>query len=617
MNNGSEFQFEFFNDLFRKEDYSTNLCNAHNDVFVSYCHECRHPLCVKCLLTHSRSFDTHRVQSFNELRTSLLSTINQTTDNLKQNLDRLEKFRLHALKDSEIGALRQKGIDQIQHLRQKIFEKLNLYFDTIHVKWLSMFDENHLLSVQKDKIVRELSQLIKMYLKARQQYNSLDQAKVLQYEDLKEIIGTISLVKKQDLIDSRVSSFLNQLDTKARNTKFPELAVNKLVQSKIYDEFNSILDYTLDSSLDQLSSGKPLNIKMNEFFKSPKPSESTMKSMISIKPESQQISRLIPIVAKNRRLMVFDASICTFKELVLSELHSIPHGIQLLVMPNNPHRFLMIGGHYFKKPSNKVYELDSSTSEFKVHEPMIRSRWLHRAVIHKNSLYVTGGIDNEKETPVASVEVFDTESLKWSEVKPMKYARHSHSIFVFETQEKSNTKEKKTASIYVLGGIGVDKQYVRTIEKFDFDKGFWTECPLKNGLGPELVGPFATQINEKEILIFGGFKYFPAEDSKSTKSANGTQYLKYPFNNSNVLLYNIEEAVISTSQHFNLPFGVLNTGSQLIYTQKKIYFVGGLNTTCTYPDLPLIDFSTENSLQKVIGSIGKDTFEIVDHVMFN
>ena len=35
------------------------------------------------------------------------------------------------------------------------------------------------------------------------------------------------------------------------------------------------------------------------------------------------------------------------------------------------------------------------------------------------------------------------------------------------------------------------------------------------------------------------------------------------------------------------------------------------------PDLHSIDFAQENTLQKVIGCVAKDSIEVLDHVMFN
>lgn len=93
----------------------------------------------------------------------------------------------------------------------------------------------------------------------------------------------------------------------------------------------------------------------------------------------------------------------SFKELLLSEIHSIPHGNQIVISSSQFNRIFIVGGHFFKKASGKVFELDTLTSEFKEHPPMQNPRWLHRATAYKNQLYISGGVDNEKETPMNKV----------------------------------------------------------------------------------------------------------------------------------------------------------------------------------------------------------------------
>ena len=100
---------------------------------------------------------------------------------------------------------------------------------------------------------------------------------------------------------------------------------------------------------------------------------------------------------------VFDLMQTTFKELMLSEIHSIPHGNQIVVSPSQFNQIFLIGGHFFKKASNKVFELDTSTSEFKEHDPMIQARWLHRTTAYKNFIFVSGGVVNDKEIAINSV----------------------------------------------------------------------------------------------------------------------------------------------------------------------------------------------------------------------
>ena len=67
-----------------------------------------------------------------------------------------------------------------------------------------------------------------------------------------------------------------------------------------------------------------------------------------------------------------------------------------------------MGGHLFKNPSGKLFELDAQTAEFICHKSMEHPRWLHQAVIYKNYIYVIGGTDNDKEIPINYVERFNT-----------------------------------------------------------------------------------------------------------------------------------------------------------------------------------------------------------------
>lgn len=89
----------------------------------------------------------------------------------------------------------------------------------------------------------------------------------------------------------------------------------------------------------------------------------------------------------------------------------------------------------------------------------------------------------------------------------MPTARHSHSMLIFETATSHLKTAKRISFVFVIGGIGRNMEYNNSIEQYDIKKGMWTTFHLKNAVLLNTVGPFACQLNEKEILIFGGFKY--------------------------------------------------------------------------------------------------------------
>lgn len=53
-------------------------------------------------------------------------------------------------------------------------------------------------------------------------------------------------------------------------------------------------------------------------------------------------------------------------------------------------------------------------------------------------------MEGAREGATASVEVYDPETMSWSEISPLSTARHSHSCSAFNGR------------LYVVGGVGSD-----------------------------------------------------------------------------------------------------------------------------------------------------------------
>lgn len=97
---------------------------------------------------------------------------------------------------------------------------------------------------------------------------------------------------------------------------------------------------------------------------------------------------------------------------------------------------------------------------------------------------------------------------EWIQGPPMLNARHSHSMILYEAATSQLKTAKKVAYLYLIGGIGSTHDYINTIERFDIEKSVWEIFQIRNAVEINIVGPFAAQINENEILIFGGCKYY-------------------------------------------------------------------------------------------------------------
>ena len=71
-------EFVFFKDIIKTKNDDPTFCEAHDDPFVSYCTNCKKPMCVKCLLAHAKKHELHSVKSLHELRNMLGSNIGNT-----------------------------------------------------------------------------------------------------------------------------------------------------------------------------------------------------------------------------------------------------------------------------------------------------------------------------------------------------------------------------------------------------------------------------------------------------------------------------------------------------------------------------------------------------------
>ena len=87
-------------------------------------------------------------------------------------------------------------------------------------------------------------------------------------------------------------------------------------------------------------------------------------------------------------------------------------------------------------------------------------------------------------------------------------ARHSHTMILYQAFTSHLKTAKKNAYLFIIGGIGANQEYINSIERFDIEKNLWQNFQIRNAVELNIVGPFSCQINDQEILIFGGSKYY-------------------------------------------------------------------------------------------------------------
>ena len=612
MNTPKEIPFEFFKDAVKRDlSYEAN-CKETDDIFISFCVNCRTPMTVKTLLNHSKAHSDHEIKSLAEMKKILEESLSKKVDNFTKNLKKIEKFKTDNIDKNKLDELKQKGLQKLAETRKVLLDNINSYFVRVENNWIELFDENFLLNSKKETIIRELNILMKIHLRAKQSFAGKSDDNI-RFNNIKEAISTNDMIKDNSSIARKCRNFISKLDRLSNIKQYPELNVNKLMLNNVFDNLKQIFDYNFDFSMERLNSVKLFKFKIPDFYKNK--SEGN-KSVFSSKNEvrTEFKHKYLPVIAKNRRLMVYDIDLAIFKELMLSEIHSIPQGNQILVSPFCLSKFFIIGGHFFKKASNKFFELDNATSDFKTLPSLLTPRWMHRAVCYKNFIYIIGGTDNEKEVPINSVERYDMVSGHWERMADMKNARHSHTITIYQPSDKFIKDDKRVSFIYVFGGINTNSRYETSIEKFDLDRNSWATLKFNNAFDFCSINGFAHQLNDNEIILFGGSRY--TEDYVGPKKNGQSEFITYPFNNPYIFIFNVDEDYISINDNYALPYGVNFNGTQVIFNKKKLFFIGNLNVNSFYTNISNPDFTEENNSQKILGSISRDKIEVLDYIMF-
>ena len=609
-----EIPFDFFKEVAKSHKHIGSGVSDADDEYVSYCVQCQTPMTVQSLVTHSKTNSKHEVKSLNEMKRHLEGNLSSKVELLKKSLQRIEAYKVEEQNESHLHELKDQGLRKLAGTRDQLIDAMNTYFNRVEKNWIALFEENFFMAQQKEKVSRELNILAKIHLKAKQAFNGESNKGVSKFADLKEGLNVDGMIPDSKYITRKCNTFIKKLEHMAHIKTYPELEVNKFMMNNLHFSLKHLFDYNFDFSIEKLSSCRQFKLKIPDFFK-PKAEHGKPTYHSKQVATTDHLNKYLPVLAKNRRLMVYDLPTSHFKELLLSEIHSIPQGNQILLSPLNLYKYYIVGGHFFKKASNKLFELNSANSEFKPLANLNKSRWMHRALCFKEYIYVTGGTDNEKEIPIDSVELYSVIDNVWEELPKLNHARHSHTMVCYHPSDKLTKIDKRQPTIYVFGGIGLDRRYQNKIERFDIERNSWSVIDFDNSFEFSSINGFGHQINDNEILLFGGSKYL--EDMTGVVKDGRAEFINYPFNNPYVYIFNVDEEHISCNDSYALPYGVNFAGVQPIFHNKKLFFMGNLNSKSNYQNVHIAEFTEETQAQKLIGAVSRENIEVLDYVLFN
>lgn len=220
------------------------------------------------------------------------------------------------------------------------------------------------------------------------------------------------------------------------------------------------------------------------------------------------------------------------EEIKLNVSSIIAEEHRSVITPNGE---IFISGGYNserQRTSDSFCKLNILQKIFSPRPSMKTCRKSHAIICVDKFIYVFGGID-EKEEVLSKCEKFDLEKEVWIPITNMLRKSCFFNVISFE---KNFIFKFYSANNY------------NYIEKYEILKNNWVDVQLtfeKNFIFPTLFN--GCQINNKEILIFGGIK-----EEKETKKC---------------FICKIEEDVVISNFHIDLPIEG--------YSEQSCYFEGG------------------------------------------
>ena len=177
---------------------------------------------------------------------------------------------------------------------------------------------------------------------------------------------------------------------------------------------------------------------------------------------------------------------------------------------------LLTGGNKSGVTLDKCWLFDLATKKWEEMPPLITARYYHRSVSMGECVYVLGGEGVDK-TKLASVECLDVKSKQWSSLPEMPQA-----VFAPAVVRYSN-------KIFVFGGRDAQNQALCFTQVFDTTRGQWSTLSDM----PESCRTGSGVTLNDCIYVVGGnnrtcFKYDPTTDSWSRLSQSSHRHGNAP-----------------------------------------------------------------------------------------
>jgi len=474
------------------------VCQHHPGVMVSHVcmnKTCFLPLCTKCIKDHNvfhKSENTYSaIEEIDDVKDQMIAKVKDSMVNFTGELDKIEGTATSPIVSTE-------GLSNLQQSKKILYDLIDDHYrelETALVKGLSVSE------IQKNNPQNYRAHTkIKAYIeKLEAYYAALQKGQLLKY--LKPLATTNfehELEKMKEYYDAEKTQ---------KKTLTPGVVINpQFIKEfeKLLKSYTQVIEGKPDTPSEVLS---PQHLKKSSTTTSPSKAQSyTMKTLNYF--DTDIYKRYLHFFQhKSKNLFLLDIDACEktkkfeFDKIELNIDFKIPRWHRSIVTPFG--EIYMTGGVDVDQTDvklNKSYVYDFNNNTLIEVMNMHVGRSGHALVYLQGYLYAIGGFSQAKEF-TRQCERYNIRNDTWEEIASLNVGSNNPCACTFNDRY-----------IYKFGGKIDDTRLCNYIERYSPAIDKWTIVqyevygePIHTGGSNLLLSSAACcQINEKEILVFGG-----------------------------------------------------------------------------------------------------------------
>lgn len=421
------------------------------------------------------------------------------------------------------------GLDMLEKYKQGLHDMIEMHFDHLKLSYLALSsslpckETTHVLSDYIEEIKKDLKQYQEIF---NSEANEVD---VKNYK-----------TKQFALKSRKLEDIFSNLVTQKGEPTFeePEIVVNNNVYSRLYHTLCEFITTSLYQNMpnhQELEKKGQLLIDMPDYFITP--------------------DRVLPVINEEQKtLSLYSLLFDKTTSINLNFGAEIPYSPSILITPES---IIYLSGGVLSNGTltNKTYHFLTNKDSLGDLSNMIVKKVGHSLCFVNvqgagGYIYSIGGRTNDGvRTKIC--EKYSILDNKWEKIALMNSARSRPAVAPYNDN-----------AIYAFYGTGSDMLNVTTCERYDINLNVWKNIEISNDFsGFEVSYAGAVQINEDQILVFGGFY----ENDQEKGSLNFSKKM---------LTFNINNNTFRLMQD-QLPLDFsLSSSSTPIIENREVYCLG-------------------------------------------